>query len=120
MNNIMFVGKIENQQKLDGEPPHHRVRKPAFSKPGSEAPQRLAHQFKNKADVRSIRSTMLKVIKQMTDVVVPDLVTVSVSEMGQDLSLKNRGIRALIGIGTKHFESSELIFKARSVYLCQL
>ncbi|KAK6810953.1 hypothetical protein RU639_013260 [Aspergillus parasiticus] len=92
MNNYMFVGKIENQQKLDGEPPQHRVRKPAFSKPGSEAPQRLAHQFKSKAGVRSIRSTMLKVLKQMTDVVVPYLVTVSVSAMGQDLSLRNRSV----------------------------
>ena len=63
---------------------------------------------------------MLKVIQQMTDVVVPYLVAVSISEMGQDLPLKDRGVRGLVAFGTEHFESSELMLNARSVSLRQL
>lgn len=63
---------------------------------------------------------MLKVIQQMADVLITQLIAVTVPEMSQDLSLEDGSLRAIIALCAEHLQSSELILNARSVWVCYL
>lgn len=62
MDYVVLVGKIQNQQQLNSEAPHHLVRDHAVGEPSPKASQGLTDELEDKADVSTVGTLVLKVI----------------------------------------------------------
>jgi hypothetical protein len=100
VNHIVVMGIFECSNEVEGETSHERIRYHGLREQSAECSQSFSHELQNETYVVPIRATVLEVVNQMADVIVTEVILISVTEVSQDLSLEDVLVCA-ITIGTQ-------------------
>src|ERR1700761_4363997 len=95
VDNVAIVSIVQSQNELNGKSPHDWIWYHVTFEPRAEASQCFAHKFKYQAYVSSIRTLVLEIVDQMTDVSVSWMGLVHGPELDQDFLLENRLVTSI-------------------------